>query len=49
MNRDKNRTGRVCGIQLSGDPIKGLGIYVGYDRRLCEESNWQDKLDSISR
>ncbi len=46
---DKNRTVSVCGIQFSCAPIKCLGIYVGYDRRLCEEINWQDKLDSIPR
>ncbi len=46
---DKNRTGSVCGIHFPGSPIKCLGIYVGYDRRLCEESNWQNKLDSVSR
>jgi len=34
-------------IVWTNDPIRCLGIYVGYDRKKCEESNWEKRIHKI--
>jgi hypothetical protein len=47
LGKDKNKQEVYKGIRIENDPIKCLGIFVGYNRDLCEQLNWDKKIQSI--
>ena len=36
-----------CNITWTGRPVKVLGVYIGHNKKLCYELNWQNKLNQI--
>lgn len=48
LGTDKyNRDKVIHGINITEEPQKCLGIYVGYNRKTCDERNWTEKLNNI--
>ena len=39
---------KVCGkLKWTTEPVKVLGVYVGYNKQKCDELNWQPKLEKL--
>jgi len=36
-------------LRFTDEPIKCLGIYIGYDVEKCNEYNWKPKIDKLKR
>ena len=36
-------------IKWPTEPIRYLGIYIGYNFNVCDKKNWTDKLDSMQK
>ena len=57
MNKDKTeatwigalkKSRKIIGeIKWSVEPIKVLGVYVGYDKDKCDKLNWEPKLEKL--
>ena len=30
------------------NPVKTLGIYIGHNKKLCQEKNWTGKINQIT-
>jgi len=43
----KFRKKKIPGISTPETAIKSLGIYFGYDKKECEEKNWNNKVTKI--
>ena len=57
MNKDKTEATLIGILKKSNkgireiiwskEPIKMLGVYVGYDEEKCEKLNWEPKLEKL--
>ena len=45
---NKNKAiNNVCEITFVQEPVKLLGIYVGYEKEICNTRNWNEKGSSL--
>ena len=44
-----NSNEEIAGIKWRSDPIKYLGIYIGLDRKACDNLNWYSKLEAFQK
>jgi hypothetical protein len=49
LGNNRECDGNVCGIRFDKNPIRCLGIYVGYNKNACKEKNWLEKLNKIEQ
>ena len=47
IGKNKNRIEKPCDLNWVNEPIKILGIYVGYNKKECEILNWENKLSNL--
>lgn len=49
LGSDQNRTDEYGGIRWPTQPIRYLGIYIGYGKKQCDEMNWYQKLMNLEK
>ena len=48
IGRNKNKKGNICNISFVQEPVKFLGIYIGYDKLTCIKKNWKEKVSKLA-
>lgn len=38
---------KVCNVSFTNKPVKVLGLYVGINKKECDELNWSNKIEKI--
>lgn len=46
---DKNNPNMRYGIKFVNDSVKTLGLYVGHNKDLCYNRNWEDKIEKYQK
>ena len=39
----------INGIKMKKEPVRYLGIYIGHNKQLCHNLNWEAKIDKMQK
>ena len=49
QHKEKQQNCNVAGIKWPTEPVRCLGIYIGHDKKECNNLNWDKKLENIKK
>ena len=49
QHKEKQQNCNVAGIKWPTEPVRCIGIYIGHDKRECDNLNWDKKFENMKK